>query len=126
MTTFFTDINECDSDPCFNNGTCVDKPNSFNCSCPQGFIGNRCETGQRQLHAISNEFIVMKLKFPWVFELLSLRLLQTSMNATVTLVSTMERALINQTASTAAAHKDLLVTDVKQVRGNCGEFTINL
>ena len=48
------------------------------------------------------------------------------MNATVTPASTMERALISQTALTAAAHKDLLVTDVKQVRGNCVQFTINL
>ena len=68
----------------------------------------------------------MELKFLWGFESLWLRLLQTLMNATVTLVSTMERALINQTASTAAAHKDLLATDVKQVRSNCVQFVMNL
>ena len=42
---FAADINECESSPCFNNGTCVDKINSFNCSCPEGFIGGQCETG---------------------------------------------------------------------------------
>ena len=68
----------------------------------------------------------MELKFLCVFELLSLRLLQTSMNATVTLASTMERVLINQTALTATAQTDLLATDVKQVRGNCMQFAINL
>ena len=68
----------------------------------------------------------MELKFLFVFELLSLRLLQTSMNATVTLASTMERVLINQAALTAAAQTDLLATDVKKVRGNCMQFAINL
>ena len=68
----------------------------------------------------------MELKFLCVFELLLLRLLQTSMNATVTLASTMERVLIDQTALTAAAQMDLLATDVKQVRGNCMQFAMNL
>ena len=99
--------------------------NSFNCSCPDGFIGNRCETGQSQFYAICNVFIVMELNFPWVFELLWLRLLQTSMNATVTLASTMEPVLISQTALTAAAQTDLLATDVKQVRGNCMQFAMS-
>ena len=76
--------------------------------------------------ALCNKFVVMELKFLCVFELLSLRLLQTSMNATVTLASTMERVLINQTALTAAAPTGLLATDVKQVKGNCMQFTINL
>ena len=52
--------------------------------------------------------------------------LQISTNATVTIVSTMERVLINQTALTAAAQTDLLATDVKQVKGNCLQFAMNL
>ena len=68
----------------------------------------------------------MELKFICVDDLLWLRLLQTSMNATVTLVSTMESVLISQTALTAAAHEDLLATDVKQVRGNYVQFAMNL
>ena len=39
------DINECASNPCLNNGTCVDKINSFHCTCPEGWIGKRCATG---------------------------------------------------------------------------------
>ena len=66
-----------------------------------------------QLLALCNKFVVMELKFIRVHDLLWLRLLQTSMNATVTLVSTTERVLISQAALTAAAHKDLLATDVK-------------
>ena len=52
--------------------------------------------------------------------------LQISTNATVTLVSTVERVLISQTALTAAAQTDLLATDVKQVKGNCLQFAMNL
>ena len=59
------------------------------------------------------------------FKLLWLRFLQISTNATVTLVSTMEHVLINQTALIAAAQTDLLATDVKQVKGNCTEFAKN-
>ena len=67
----------------------------------------------------------MELKFICGYDLLWLRLLQTSMNATVTLASTMEHVLINQTALTAAAQMDLLATDVKQVRGNSMQFAMN-
>ena len=68
----------------------------------------------------------MELKFICVYDLLWLRLLQTSMNVTVTPASTMERVLTSQTALTAAAQTDLLATDVKQVRGNCVQFAMNL
>ena len=78
------------------------------------------------MHAICNEFEVMQLKITSVFKLLWLRLLQPSMNATVTPASTIERVLINQTALAAAAQTDLLAIDVKQVKGNCTQFAINL
>ena len=43
---YVADINECESSPCLNNGTCTDQVNGFNCTCPPGFVGNRCnETG---------------------------------------------------------------------------------
>ena len=41
-----TDINECLSSPCENNGTCYDEVNGFICSCSAGFNGTFCETGQ--------------------------------------------------------------------------------
>ena len=40
-----TEINECASLPCFNGGTCVDKLNSFECTCNSGFQGKHCESG---------------------------------------------------------------------------------
>lgn len=38
-----TEVNECESEPCFNSGTCTDQLNNFQCSCPQGFSGLQCE-----------------------------------------------------------------------------------
>ena len=40
-----TDIDDCTSHPCKNNGTCTDRVNGFNCSCAPGFNGTQCETG---------------------------------------------------------------------------------
>jgi hypothetical protein len=33
---------ECQSDPCLNNGTCIDEVNDFECICPEGFTGLTC------------------------------------------------------------------------------------
>jgi len=41
-----TDANECASNPCVNGGTCNDHFNSFTCSCPDGYGGETCQTGQ--------------------------------------------------------------------------------
>ena len=42
-----TDIDDCASHPCENNGTCTDRVNGFNCSCAQGFNGTQCGTGNQ-------------------------------------------------------------------------------
>ena len=40
-----TDIGECDSEPCLNNGVCTElTPNTFDCDCPNGVSGTNCET----------------------------------------------------------------------------------
>ena len=45
LYNFFTDsIDECLSDPCFNNGTCIDDINRFNCTCDDGYNGTLCES----------------------------------------------------------------------------------
>ncbi|XP_033001266.1 protein eyes shut homolog [Lacerta agilis] len=38
-----TDINECDSNPCKNGGSCNDYIDHFKCNCPVGFEGHQCE-----------------------------------------------------------------------------------
>ena len=41
----FSDVNECESDPCQNGATCVDGINSYTCECVKGYTGHDCETG---------------------------------------------------------------------------------
>ena len=41
----YTDIDECDSRPCQNDGTCEDGINLFYCNCTAGYNGTTCETG---------------------------------------------------------------------------------
>ncbi|VDI40497.1 Hypothetical predicted protein, partial [Mytilus galloprovincialis] len=33
----------CDDEPCRNGGTCIEVGESFNCDCPIGFNGSKCE-----------------------------------------------------------------------------------
>ena len=44
----FTDINDCASQPCKNNGTCKDQVNSFICDCNEGYTGLTCETSKQK------------------------------------------------------------------------------
>ena len=39
------DLDECESDPCRNNGTCLDKLGKYVCTCDNGFTGKNCEIG---------------------------------------------------------------------------------
>ena len=41
--TCILDVNECATNPCQNNGTCVDGFNEYNCNCVAGFTGTDCE-----------------------------------------------------------------------------------
>ena len=36
-------MDECLSDPCMNNGTCVDGVDGYQCICPPGFRGTDCD-----------------------------------------------------------------------------------
>lgn len=42
----FTDINDCESNPCRNGGTCIDGVNSYKCICSDGWEGAYCETSE--------------------------------------------------------------------------------
>ncbi|XP_053374815.1 uncharacterized protein LOC128547113 [Mercenaria mercenaria] len=39
-----TDIDDCSTNPCKNEATCVDKVNSYTCYCVTGYTGRDCET----------------------------------------------------------------------------------
>ena len=36
-------IDNCKSNPCLNNGTCVEAVNGYVCACPAGYSGASCE-----------------------------------------------------------------------------------
>ena len=40
------DIDECESEPCYNNGTCYDGVNNYTCGCIPGITGYNCETSK--------------------------------------------------------------------------------
>ena len=41
-----TDINECASAPCQNEGSCIDGVNGYTCACTPGFAGLQCQTSE--------------------------------------------------------------------------------
>ena len=41
-----SDIDECSSSPCGNNGNCTDEVNSYSCQCDAGYNGTHCDIGQ--------------------------------------------------------------------------------
>lgn len=46
---YFTEVNECLSKPCKNNGTCQNTDVGVSCVCQPGFTGKFCEKGKKSL-----------------------------------------------------------------------------
>ena len=46
---FFLDIDDCQPDPCQNNGTCYDLVIDYRCDCMAGFNGTNCENSMKIL-----------------------------------------------------------------------------
>lgn len=44
--SLLSDINDCESSPCRNGGTCIDKINAYQCICADGWEGHNCESGE--------------------------------------------------------------------------------
>ena len=44
---YITDIDECLSNPCFNEATCNDFVAFYNCTCAEGFEDKHCSTGMK-------------------------------------------------------------------------------
>lgn len=39
-------VNECASNPCKNDGRCIDGTNKFSCECKRGWTGTTCSIGE--------------------------------------------------------------------------------
>ena len=44
---YFSDINECGSNPCQNGATCNDELNNYTCICDSQFTGKNCDIGKK-------------------------------------------------------------------------------
>ena len=57
-----TDINECDSSPCENGGTCEDQVNGYMCHCQSGYNGDHCQTGKTPSLIVSCVFLFFSFR----------------------------------------------------------------
>ena len=52
---FYLLVSPCDSEPCTNEGECTNAGDGFECKCPLGYTGKRCETkGNEKTYGCNN------------------------------------------------------------------------
>ncbi|XP_034945358.1 fat-like cadherin-related tumor suppressor homolog isoform X2 [Chelonus insularis] len=61
-----TDINECESNPCFHGGTCVNEVGSYKCICPPNTTGINCITPIYSTPIISEHFNITWEQLMWI------------------------------------------------------------
>lgn len=61
MFNIIADINECASQPCKNNGTCIDLINEYKCYCTNGYIGTNCTNDTCKYDFYTQGFHVLQL-----------------------------------------------------------------
>ena len=122
----FSDINECGSSPCQNNGTCTDHVNRYTCSCAAGYSGINCETSKFMidiLYWIYDSFPICIIALSInVFEStilngksIILSIFQISMNAAALLARMVEHVLITWTDTHVHVLQATLVSIVRRV-----------
>lgn len=62
---FLLDINDCESNPCKNGGTCIDGVNSYKCICSDGWEGAYCETSESSLLRTDSSGVVEGVRGWW-------------------------------------------------------------
>ena len=62
------DIDDCQSEPCQNNGTCHDLVNDYRCDCVAGFNGTNCDNSTYRkscsCRTTESNFALEKVVFP--------------------------------------------------------------
>ena len=62
LISLFLDIDDCESSPCQNGGTCIDEVNYYTCICNPGYIGPDCEIGRlTHIFKIHNVYFILSL-----------------------------------------------------------------
>ena len=76
-----SDLDECASDPCQGDGTCVDRLNGYNCMCSFRYTGIECETGKSmgspRYHIRRLIIVFREVSKPWNVAILRIAALHT-------------------------------------------------